>query len=263
MTNTLQEICTVKKEHVARAKRARSETDLLAEMPDKSSVRPFHGALQSSLRRNDYGLIAEIKKASPSRGVIRPDFHPARLAEAYAKGGATCLSVLTDAPYFQGQDAYLMQAREACELPALRKDFMLEPYQIIESRLLGADCILLIMAALSDAQAEELFAATTELGMDALIETHNAEEIERALALKPTLLGINNRNLKTLDVSLDVCKTLAPMLPDGVMGIAESGIRNHADITALKAMGLPCFLVGESLMQQEDVMAATRALLGI
>lgn len=257
MTNTLAEICDQKRKHIARKKARVSQAELLEKQV--SAPRGFKKALQAK----KIGLIAEIKKASPSKGIIRADFHPTELAKAYEKGGAACLSVLTDEPYFQGRDEYLMQAREATRLPVLRKDFMLEPYQIIESRALGADCVLLIMAALSDVQAKELYDAAQKLGMDILVEVHNQPELERALAhLNPDMVGINNRNLKTLEVDISTTEKLAKNLPRSILAVCESGIATHADVVRMQKAGISCFLVGESLMQQADVEQATKHLLG-
>lgn len=260
MTDTLTEICNRKREHIAKQKTLRSEAELRSAIKDVP--RGFKNALRNKVQSGSIGLIAEIKKASPSKGVIREDFDPATLAKAYAAGGATCLSVLTDEPYFQGNDDYLAQARNAVNLPVLRKDFMLEPYQITESRALGADCILLIMAALSDAQAAELEAAAFEFRMDVLVEVHNKEELERALKhLKSRMIGINNRNLKTLEVDIATSETLAKDLRGNILPICESGIGTHADIERMQRAGIHCFLVGESLMRQENVTQATQRLL--
>ncbi|HWL70502.1 MAG TPA: indole-3-glycerol phosphate synthase TrpC [Geminicoccus sp.] len=262
MSDVLAEICAVKREHVAAGKRARSMASLLAELPDERP-RGFAAALRRTCDGGGHALIAEVKKASPSKGLIRADFDPARLAQAYRDGGASCLSVLTDAPYFQGADAFLDQARQASGLPALRKDFMLDPWQIAESRQLGADCILLILACLDDGQVAELAAQALELGMDVLAEVHDAQEMERALRLPDTcLLGVNNRNLKSLRVDLATFELLAPMVPPDRFLVAESGLYAHADLLRMRDAGARAYLVGESLMREADVTAATCRLLG-
>ncbi len=263
MRDVLAEICAKKRAHVARAKTVRSEAALLAAISEAPPVRPFAAALERHLAERRYGLIAEIKKASPSAGLIRKDFDPPKLAAAYAAGGASCLSVLTDVPYFQGSDDDLTAAREVVRLPVLRKDFILDPYQILESRSIGADCILLIMAALSDAAASELAAAAAEFGLDVLAEIHDGAELDRALRLPVRLIGINNRNLKTLETDLRIAETLAPEVPADRIVVAESGIRRPEDLDRLAAAGARCFLVGETLMREPDVAAATRRLLGL
>lgn len=224
--------------------------------------RGFGQALKHATGAGRFALIAEIKKASPSGGLIRADFDPAKLASAYRDGGATCLSVLTNEPHFQGNDRDLITARSAVSLPILRKEFILDPWQVFESRSLGADCILLIMAALSDEQARELEGAARSLDMDVLAEVHDRRELERALGLQTQLIGINNRDLKTLRTDLAVTENLAPLVPPDRFLIVESGIRNNADLQRLAAAGSLCFLVGEGLMRQPDVAAAVRELLG-
>lgn len=262
MSDVLQAICARKCEHVARRKAELPMGRLMAELP-ADPPRGFAGALGAAHAAGRLALIAEIKRASPSKGLIRADFDPPTLARAYAAGGAACLSVLTDAPYFQGRDDDLAAARAAVPLPVLRKDFMLDPWQIAESRRLGADCVLLIMACLDDAQAEDLAAAARDLGMDVLVEVHDAAELERALCLPTTLLGINNRDLKSLKVDLAVFERLAPQVPTDRLLVAESGLYRHDDLRRMAAAGAKAFLVGESLMREPDVTGATRRLLGL
>jgi indole-3-glycerol phosphate synthase len=261
MADVLAEICARKREHVAQRKATLTEATLRTRAAAAAPVRPFAAALERAVARGGYGLITEIKKASPSRGLIRADFDPAALARAYEAGGATCLSVLTDAPYFQGSDDDLVAARDACALPVLRKDFILDPYQVVESRALGADCILLIVAALDDALARELAAAARELGLDVLVEVHDHSELGRALRLDAKLIGINNRDLKSLKVDLHTTEELAPLVPPGRLIVGESGISDPGDLDRLAGAGARCFLVGESLMRAADVAAAARRLL--
>lgn len=261
MSDTLARICADKRVHVASRKAEMPEHLLRQHAAQLAPPRGFERALRSAMARGEYGLIAEIKKASPSKGLIRADFSPMQLARAYKAGGATCLSVLTDIPYFQGDDAYLLEARAAVDLPVLRKDFMIDLYQVVEARALGADCILVIMAAVDDKLAADLVALARDLGMDSLIEVHDRPELDRALKLDAALLGINNRNLKTLAVDLATTEALAPLVPKDRILIAESGLFVPADLARMERVGARCFLVGESLMRQADVAAATRALL--
>lgn len=261
-SDVLAKICAETRAAVAQQKSAISAETLRSQISARGDTpRGFGSALKQSVAQGRYGLIAEIKKASPSGGMIRPAFDPPALARAYSDGGATCLSVLTNGPHFQGSTDDLMAARKAVDLPVLRKDFILDQWQVYESRAIGADCILLIMAALTDTEARELEALARALDMDVLVEVHDQREVERALGLQTQLIGINNRNLKTLVTDLATTEELAPQIPADRFLIAESGIRSHADLQRLGAVGPQCFLVGESLMRQSDVTAATRALL--
>lgn len=260
MTNKLIEICDFKREDVVRRKAETPVSTLLARAGEQTPPRGFRRALDAAAA-SGFGLIAEVKKASPSKGLIRAHFDPPAHASAYQAGGAACLSVLTDEPYFQGHDDYLIAARAACSLPVLRKDFIVDPWQVLESRSLGADAILIIVAALDDTQMAEIEDAALGLGMDALIEVHDESELDRALALRSRLIGVNNRDLR--DFSVDFARTyeLVGKAPEGCTFVAESGLTSHADLTAMAEHGVRCFLVGETLMRQDDVKAATRALL--
>ncbi|WP_019013051.1 indole-3-glycerol phosphate synthase TrpC [Elioraea tepidiphila] len=261
LPDALARICARTREDVAVRKAARPEAALRREAEAASPPRGFLAALRRAAASGRMGLIAEIKKASPSAGLIRPDFDPPALARAYRDGGADCLSVLTDAPFFQGAPEYLVAARAAVDLPVLRKDFMLDPWMVLEARAMGADCILLIMACLSDAEAAALEAAAEALGMDVLVEVHDEAELDRALKLRTPLLGINNRNLKTLKTDLATTERLAARVGPERFLVAESGIRTPADVARMRAAGARALLVGESLMREHDVAAATKALL--
>jgi indole-3-glycerol phosphate synthase len=259
VTDTLQRIAAYKREEVAARKARTSLTEIAAAARSAAPPRGFAQALHNA---PGLALIAEVKKASPSKGLIRADFDPPALARAYADGGATCLSVLTDGPSFQGADAYLVAARAAVDLPVLRKEFLVDPWQVAEARALGADAILVILAMIDDALAADLIAEARAYGMDALVEVHDATELARAAALGATLIGVNNRDLRTFVTDLAVTERLAPAVPKGALLVAESGIFTPDDARRLAAAGAKAMLVGESLMREPDVMAATRALLG-
>jgi indole-3-glycerol phosphate synthase len=262
MIDILKRIADYKREEIAAAKHKKPWNEIVAEAHDATPTRGFRDALLKKRAQGDYALIAEVKKASPSKGLIRPDFNPAQIARDYEAGGATCLSVLTDQPSFQGSGRFLVEARAAVSLPVLRKDFMFETYQVVEARAWGADCILIILAAVNDDTARYLMDAATEWNMDALIEIHDLVELDRALALDARFIGINNRNLRTFETRIETSINMAVGVPDGVLLLSESGIVSHEDLKRLdREAGIGTFLVGESLMRNENVLAATRHLL--
>ncbi len=262
MSNILDQIVAVKRVEVAAARARSSEAALREQAAAQSAPRGFAAALRAKIAAGQPAVIAEIKKASPSKGVIRAHFVPAEIATSYARHGAACLSVLTDEQFFQGHADFLRQARAACSLPVLRKDFLVDPYQVLEARAMGADCILLIAACLDDAQMAELEACAIELGLDVLVEVHDGDELERALRLQTPLLGINNRNLKTFEVTLDTTLALLPRVPAGRLLVTESGIGGRADVQRMRAADVQAFLVGETFMRADDPGAALAAVFG-
>ncbi|MEE2662190.1 MAG: indole-3-glycerol phosphate synthase TrpC [Pseudomonadota bacterium] len=263
MTDTLSKICVEKRQHIALSKKQEPLNKIEEKAKAAGNPRGFYQKLKSAADNGIYGLVAEVKKASPSKGLIRKDFNPTQIAAAFKNGGATCLSVLTDVPYFQGKNEHLIRARSTVNLPILRKDFILDPYQIAESRALGADCILLIMAALDNVLASELEAsAINDWGMDVLIEIHDTKELDRAMKLRSPLLGINNRNLKTLKTDIETTRRLAPLVKEAErLVVSESGLYTPEDLALMYDAGAKCFLIGESLMRQDDIEKATRRLL--
>jgi indole-3-glycerol phosphate synthase len=260
MSDILQRIVAVKQEEVQQARRVRSLADLHSDVAQAPPVRGFAAALQARVAAGRPAVIAEVKKASPSKGVLREHFVPADIARSYEAGGAVCLSVLTDVQFFQGSTAYLQQARAACSVPVLRKDFIIDPYQVVEARAMGADCILLIAACLDDAQMSELEACALELGLDVLVEVHDAPELERALRLKTPLVGVNNRNLRTFAVSLDTTLELRDRIPAGRLLVTESGILSREDVRRMRAAGVHAFLVGEAFMRAPEPGVALQGL---
>jgi indole-3-glycerol phosphate synthase len=260
-TGVLHRICADKRADLQARRAARPLSSLLIDAAAASPPRGFAAALEASIGRGRLALIAELKKAAPSKGLLRADFDPPALARAYARGGAACLSVLTDQPYFQGSDAHLQAARAATDLPVLRKDFTLDPYHVAEARSLGADCVLVILAEVDDAAARELLACAREFGIDALVEVHDRAELDRAAALDATLIGINNRNLKTLEIDLATTERLARHVPAGALAVSESGLASPADLARMAEAGVRAFLVGSALVRHPDVEAATRSLL--
>lgn len=262
MTDTLKKICADKLEHIKERKKARPYNEIIKKAAASLPVRGFKKSLEKKIAHDGIALIAEVKKASPSRGIIREDFDPVKIAKIYEAAGAACISVLTDEKYFQGRDEYLTMVRNAVGIPLLRKDFMLDTYQVAEARVLGADCILLIMAALDDGMASDLEAAAMELGMDVLVEVHDENELKRALNLKSRLIGINNRDLKTLKVDIATTERLSRLVPSGYSLVCESGIASHTDVKKISSLGVKSYLVGESLMREKDIQDATLRLLG-